>query len=88
MSAGGWPATLGTLAIAAGAGWGAGWMLTREHRASRALAIGTMVLTTGASGPIPVVNSARAASLFVGFIPICVLAGTATAVVRRYLTRP
>ena len=32
---------------------------------------------------IPVVNSARAAWLFVGFIPICTLAGTAAALARR-----
>lgn len=87
LHSGDWPDVLGTLVAAAAAGWGAGWMLTRERRASRALAIATVVLTIGASGPIPVVNSARAAWLFVGFVPICVLAGIATAVARRYLTR-
>ena len=81
--AGDWPATLATLAIATAAGWSAGWMLTRERRASRALAIATLVLTAGASGPIPVVNSSRAAWLFAGFIPICVLAGITTALARR-----
>lgn len=30
----------------------------------------------------------RAAWLFVGFLPICVLAGLATTVARRYLARP
>jgi hypothetical protein len=83
-----WPATLVTLAIAAAAGASAGWTLTRERRASRAIAVATMVLTIGASGPIPVVNSSRAAWLFVGFIPICVAAGIATAVARRYLSQP
>lgn len=86
--AGDWPATLAVLAIAAASGWSAGWALTRERRASRALAIAAVVLTFGASGPIPVVNSARAAWLFVGFIPICVVAGIATAVARRYLSQP
>lgn len=83
LPAGDWPATVVTVAIAGGAGWIAGWMLTRERRAARAIAVATLVLTIGASGPIPVVNSARAASLFVGFIPICMLAGTAAALARR-----
>jgi hypothetical protein len=87
-AAGDWPGTLGSLAIAAAAGWTAGWALTREHQASRALAVATAILTIGASGPVPIVNSPRAAWLFVGFIPICVLAGIATAAVRRHLTLP
>ncbi len=87
IAAGEWPGTLGSLAVAAAAGWSAGWILTREMPASRALAIATAVLTIGASGPIPVVNAPRAAWLFVGFIPICVLAGISTAVARRFFTR-
>ena len=85
IHAGDWPGTLGSLAIAAGAGWCAGWTLTRDTRASWAFTVATIVLTIGASGPIPVVNGPRAAWLFVGFIPICVLAGIATAVARRRL---
>ena len=87
IRAGDWPGTLGSLAVAAAAGWCGGWMLTRDARASRAFTLATVVLTIGASGPIPVVNGPRAAWLFVGFIPICVLAGITTAVARRYLTR-
>jgi hypothetical protein len=87
IAAGEWPGTLGSLAVAAAAGWSAGWVLTRERRASLAFAVATMVLTIGASGPIPVVNGPRAAWLFAGFIPICVLAGLTTAVARRSLTR-
>ena len=83
IRAGDWPGTVGSLAVAAVAGWCAGWLLTRERRASRALAIATIVLTIGASGPVPVVTGRRAAWLFVGFIPICVLAGVATAVARK-----
>ncbi len=62
-------------------------MLTRERRASVAMAIATVVLTIGASGPIPVVNGPRAAWLFAGFMPDCVLAGVSTALARRLLTR-
>lgn len=88
IAAGDWPGTLGSLAIAAAAGWAAGWALTHERQASRALAVATAILTIGASGPVPIVNGPRAAWLFVGFIPICVLAGIATAVARRHPTRP
>jgi len=84
---GDWPGTIGTLAIAAASGGLAGWILTRERRASRALAIATLVLTAAAGGPVPVVNSARAAWLFVGFVPICLAAGTATAFARRIVRR-
>lgn len=87
VRAGDWPGALGALAVAAATGWSAGWILTRDRRAARALAIATVILTIGASGPIPVVNGPRAAWLFVGFIPICVAAGVATAVARRYLTQ-
>jgi hypothetical protein len=84
---GDWPGTIGTLAIAAASGGVAGWILTRERRASWALAIATFVVTAAASGPVPVVNSARAAWLFVGFVPICVAAGTATALARRIVRK-
>lgn len=85
VAAGEWPGTLGSLAIATVSGWGGGWILTREARASRVIAVATAVLTIGASGPIPVVNGPRAVWLFVGFIPICVLAGMAAAISRRHL---
>ena len=80
---GDWPGTIGTLIVAAASGGFAGRILMRERRASRALAIATVVLTAAASGPVPVVNSARAAWLFIGFVPICVAAGTATTFARR-----
>jgi hypothetical protein len=85
VGAGGWPVTIATLILAAGSGWYAGRSLTQDAAASRAVAIATVVLTFGASGPVPVVNSVRAAWLFVGFIPICVLAGTVTAMVHKQL---
>jgi len=82
-----WPGTIGTLTIAAASGGFAGWILTRERRVSRALAIATLVLTAAAGGPVPVVNSARAAWLFVGFLPICLVAGTAAAFARRIVRK-
>jgi hypothetical protein len=84
---GDWPGTIGTLTIAAASGGFAGWVLARERRASRALAIAALVLTAAAGGPVPVVNSARAARLFIGFIPICVAAGTATTLARRIVRK-
>ena len=84
---GDWPGTIGTLTIAAASGGLAGWILTRERRAARALAIATLVLTAAAGGPVPVVNSGRAAWLFVGFAPICLAAGTATTLARRIVRR-
>jgi hypothetical protein len=85
VDAGGWPVTIATLILAAGSGWYAGRRLTQDAAASRAVAIATVVLTIGASGPIPFVNGLRAVSLFVGFIPICVLAGTVMAMVHEEL---
>lgn len=85
VRAGDWPGTLGSVAIAIGSGAGAGWLLTRERKASAAVAVATFVLTLASSGPIPVVNSARAAWLFAGFIPICAAAGITLAIVRRFL---
>ena len=82
-----WPGTIGTLTIAATSGGFAGWILTRERRVSRALAIATLVLTAAAGGPVPVVNSVRAAWLFVGFLPICLVAGTAAAFARRIVRK-
>jgi len=85
IRAGDWPGTLGSVAFAVASGATAGWLLTRERRASAALAIATFVLTLAAAGPIPVVNSARAAWLFAGFVPICAAAGITLAVARRFL---
>jgi hypothetical protein len=85
VRAGDWPGTLGAVAVAITSGACTGWLLTRERKASTAIAVATFVLTLASSGPIPVVNSARAAWLFVGFIPICAAAGLTLAVVRAFL---
>jgi hypothetical protein len=74
VRAGDWPGTLGSVAFAIASGASAGWLLTRERRASAIVAAATFVLTLASSGPIPVVNSVRATWLFVGFIPICAAA--------------
>jgi len=85
IRAGDWPGTLGSVAVAVASGATAGWLLTRERRASTVMAIATFVLTLASAGPIPVVNSARATWLFAGFVPICAGAGLTLAVVRRFL---
>lgn len=85
IRAGDWPGTLGAVAFAIASGALAGWLLTRERRVSTAMAIATFVLTLASAGPIPVVNSARAAWLFVGFVPICAAAGLTLAIVRQFL---
>ena len=83
-----WPATLASVALAIAAGAMAGWLLTGERKASGVFATATFVLTLASSGPIPVVNSPRAAWLFAGFVPICVAAGITLACVRRFLRSP
>ena len=85
VRAGDWPGTLGSVAFAIASGACAGWLLTRERQAATAMAIATFVLTLASSGPIPVVNGARAAWLFAGFIPICAAAGITLAAMRRAL---
>jgi hypothetical protein len=87
VPAGDWPETLGAVAFALASGFLAGWLLTHERRASTAMAIATLGLTLASAGPIPVVNSARAAWLFVGFVPICAVAGLTLAAVRQFLER-
>jgi hypothetical protein len=83
ISAGDWPATLVAVALAIAAGGLAGWLLTHDRRGATAMAVATFVLTLASSGPIPVVNSARAAWLFAGFVPLCAVAGATLAVVRQ-----
>jgi hypothetical protein len=78
---------IGTLVVAAASGGFAGWILTQERRASPAFAIAAFVLTAAAGGPVPAVNSARAAWLFIGFLPICVAAGTAITLARRVVRK-
>jgi hypothetical protein len=85
IRAGDWPATLVAVAIAIASGGLAGWLLTHERKGSTAMAVATFVLTLASSGPIPVVNSARAAWLFVGFVPICAVAGVTLAIARQFL---
>ena len=85
VRAGDWPGTLGAVAFAIASGASAGWLLSRERKTSIAFAVATFVLTLASSGPIPVVNSARAAWLFAGFIPICAAAGFMLALVRQFL---
>lgn len=88
IRAGDWPGTLGAVAFAIASGALAGWLLTHERPASMAMAVATLVLTLASAGPIPVVNSTRAAWLFVGFIPICAVAGVTLAIVRQFLEPP
>lgn len=85
IRAGDWPATVVVVGLALASGGLAGWLLTRERRGMTAMAVATFVLTLASSGPIPVVNSARAAWLFVGLAPVCAVAGLTLAVVRQAL---
>jgi hypothetical protein len=87
VPAGDWPGTLGAVAFAIASGFLAGWLLTHERRASTAMAVATFGLTLASAGPIPVVNGARAAWLFVDFIPICAVAGLTLVAVRQFLER-
>ncbi|MGH7546312.1 MAG: hypothetical protein ACREKI_09035, partial [Gemmatimonadota bacterium] len=61
------------LALATG-GW-FGWTLTRRRRAAAALAVATVTVTLAMGGPIPIVNSARASTLFVAFLGVYAISG-------------
>jgi hypothetical protein len=87
MRAADWPGTLGSLAIGVASGTAAGWLLSRERVATMAFAIATFVLTLAAAGPIPIVNGPPAAWLFIGFIPICAIAGVTIALLNERLAR-
>ncbi len=87
IHAGDWPGTLGSIALALASGACAGWMLTRERKASFAVAVATFALMLASGGPIPVVNDPRAARLFVAFLPICIIAGAALAFLRACFSR-
>jgi len=84
MSASHWPATFVVVGLALASGGTAGWLLTRERRTAIVMAVATFVLTLASAGPVPVVNSARAAWLFVGLAPVCAVAGLTLAVVRQF----
>jgi len=80
-----WPGALASVALAIASGAIAGWLLTRERTGANVFARAAFVLTLASSGPVPVVNGPRAAWLFVGFIPICVVAGITLSAARRLL---
>ena len=83
-----WPGFVGTIALAIASGSAAGWLTTRRRAGAIAFAVATPALTIEMGGPIPVVNSARAAMLFAGFLPICVGSGIALSAARRCLICP
>jgi len=85
IAAGDWPVTLVVVGLAIASGGFAGWLLTRERGGSIAMAGATFALTLASAGPIPVVNSARAAWLFVSLALVCSAAGLTLAVVRQLL---
>jgi hypothetical protein len=85
IRAGDWPATIVVVGLAIASGGLAGWLLTHERRASRAMGIATLVLTLASAGPVPVVNGPRAAWLFAGLVPVCTVAGLTLAIVRHLL---
>jgi len=87
LSANGWIGFLGTVMIGMASGAAAGVIFARTTSASRSFAVATFVLMLAMGGTVPVVNGVRAAWLFAGFLPICVLAGTTIALVGRYVNR-
>ena len=84
----GWVGFGGTLALAIGSGAAAGFAITRSRTGALAFAAATLALTIAMGGAVPVVNSARAAFLFAGFLPISVGSGVALSAARRCLTSP
>ena len=77
-----------TIALAIASGSAAGWLVTRRRAGVIAFAAATLALTIAMGGAIPIVNSARAALLFAGFLPICAGSGVALSAARRCLTPP
>ncbi|HMF98813.1 MAG TPA: hypothetical protein VKE96_31145 [Vicinamibacterales bacterium] len=75
-----WPGLVMPTAIAAAAGAVAGWRLTGHVRET---AVATIALTVAMAGQIPVVNSPRAAWLFVAFLPLCIAGGITLAISRQ-----
>jgi len=75
------------VSVAAGTGLFAGWALARRARAAAALAMTVLVLSLIMGGPIPVVNSPRAAWLFAAFVLIYAAAGLGFVMMRRTLAR-
>jgi hypothetical protein len=68
------PESLGVaaaIALAVASGAVAGFLLTRRVRGALAWAAATTALTLAMGGPIPVVNAARAAWLYLAFLPLC-----------------
>lgn len=80
---GDWVEPAVVLALAAASGAIAGGLLNRARgQAPVAFAAAAAGLTTLMGGPVPVVNGASAALLFLSFLPLCVAAGIALASVR------
>jgi|SRR5262245_29277672 len=80
-----WPGLVISTAIAAATGAVAGARLAGRARET---AVATIALTVAMAGQIPVVNSPRAAWLFVAFLPLCVAGGIALAISRQWLVTP
>jgi hypothetical protein len=78
-----WPGFVGTIALAIASSSAAGWLVTRQRAGAIAFAVATLALTIAMGGAIPIVNSARAAWLFAGFLPICAGSGIVLAAARR-----
>lgn len=71
--------------LAVGSGATAGWLLTRQRRASLAFAVATLMLTLASAGPLPVAQSARGVWLSLAIAPICLVSGAVLAAVRARL---
>ena len=80
-----WPGSAIGLAFAIASGALAGYRLAGR---AREMATATTVLTIAMGGPIPVVNSVRAAWLFATFLPICVAAGIVVSIGHRWFVAP
>ena len=71
------------LAVGSGAAWG--WGRTGRVRGAVAGAATTLALTMAMAGPVPIARSARALGIFLAVLPAAAVAGTALALVARWL---
>lgn len=74
-------------ALAAAAGAVAGRLIGGRWRAALAMAAASLALTLAQAGPIPVMNSVRAGSLFIGLMVVYIACGGALGVVASLVSR-
>jgi hypothetical protein len=74
--------------LAVASGTGAGWLTTRNRRASFAFAVAALLLMLASAGPLPVAQSMRGAWLSLAIAPVCLVSGAVIAAVHARFPSP